>query len=162
MGFESCVGGSAGKPAHSENIGVNVAVLSFAFVVSVAVGIAFGLGPALKSARINPQVSLKQGSRGLTGSHHRAQSILVIVQMALTLILLAGAGLLVRTIRQLWEVNPGFDARHILTFKVGLSPSVTKEVPRARIAYQHLLEHVRKVTGVDVADLIADSVKSAS
>jgi predicted permease len=152
-GLKAVLAAVPGSLPHSENIGVNVAVLSFTFVVSITVGIAFGLGPALKSARINPQVSLKQGSRGLTGSHHRAQSTLVIVQMALTLVLLAGAGLLVRTIRQLGEVNPGFDARHILTFKVGLSPSVTKEVPRARIAYQHLLEHVREIPGVDVADL---------
>ena len=66
-----------------------------------SVGILFGLAPALKSSKTDLQASLKEGGRGSTSTHHRAQSSLVIVQMALTLVLLVGAGLLFRTIRQL-------------------------------------------------------------
>src|SRR5277367_2244089 len=91
-----------GSLARSENIGVNVSVLSFALGVSVMVGILFGLAPALKSSKADLQASLKEGGRGSTNPHHRAQSSLVIVQMALTLVLLVGAGLLFRTIRHLW------------------------------------------------------------
>jgi putative ABC transport system permease protein len=138
---------------RSENIGVNVSVLLFALGVSVAVGILFGLAPALKSWNADPQASLKEGGRGSTSVHHRAQSSLAIVQMALTLVLLVGAGLLFRTIRQLWEVNPGFDARHVIAFNVGLSPSARKTVSSTRIAYQQLIERIRNIPGVKAADL---------
>jgi len=91
---------------RSENIGINAAVLLFTLGISIAVGILFGIAPALKTWNSDPQTSLKEGGRGSTSAHHRAQSSLVIVQMALTLVLLVGAGLLLRTIRHLWEVKP--------------------------------------------------------
>jgi predicted permease len=146
----------AALPANlprSENIGVNLSVLLFALGVSVAVGILFGLAPALQSSRPDLQASLKAGGHGSTSPHHRAQSSLVIVQMALTLVLLVGAGLLFRTIRQLWEVNPGFDARHVIAFNVGLSPSATKTAAGMRIAYQQLIERIRSIPGVKDAEI---------
>lgn len=142
-----------GSLPRSENIGVNVSVLLFALGVSIAVGILFGLAPALKSSKADAQTSLKAGGRSSTSAHHRAQSSLVIVQMALTLVLLVGAGLLFRTIRHLWEVNPGFDARQIITFNVGLSPSASKTGSGMRIAYQQLIERIRNIPGVQAADL---------
>jgi putative ABC transport system permease protein len=84
---------------RAENVGVNLPVLLFAVGISIAVGILFGLAPALKSSRTDVQGSLKAGARGSTRAHPRAQSALMIVQMALTLVLLVGAGLLLRTIR---------------------------------------------------------------
>jgi hypothetical protein len=120
--------------------------------VSITVGILFGLAPALKSWNDDPQSSLKEGGRGSTSAHHRAQSSLVIVQMALTLVLLVGAGLLLRTIRQLWEVNPGFDAQHLITFRVGVSRSLTKTAASTRIAYQQLIDRIRQIPGVQAAD----------
>src|SRR5271154_243779 len=142
-----------GSLPRSENIGLNVSVLLFALGVSVAVGILFGLAPALQSSRADLQTSLKAGGRGSTSPHHRAQSSLVIVQMALTLVLLVGAGLLFRTIRRLWEVNPGFDARHVIAFNVGLSPSATKTTVGMRIAYQQLIERIRSIPGVKDAEI---------
>ena len=137
---------------RSENIGVNVLVLLFTLGVSIFVGILFGLAPALKSWNADPQASLKEGGRGSTSAHHRAQSSLVIVQMALTLVLLVGAGLLFQTIRHLWTVNPGFDTQHVITFKVGVSHSLTKTASSTRIAYQQLIERIRKIPGVRAAD----------
>jgi predicted permease len=142
-----------GNLPRSENIGVNLSVLLFALVVSIAVGIVFGLAPALHSSQTDLQAALKAGGRGSTSPHHRAQSSLVIVQVALTLVLLVGAGLLFRTIRRLWEVNPGFDARHLIAFNVGLSPSANKDVASMRIAYQQLIERVRNIPGVTAAEL---------
>ncbi len=136
-----------------DNIGVSVSVLLFTFGVSIIVGILFGLAPALKTSNTDLQTSLKQGGRGSTTTRHRAQSALVIVQMALALALLIGAGLLFRTIRQLWEVNPGFDTRDVLTFRVGLSPAVTKTGPSSRTAYQQLIERLRQIPGVQAADV---------
>jgi len=141
-----------GSLPRSENIGVNISVLLFALGVSVAVGILFGLAPALKSSKADARTSLKAGGSS-TSAHHRAQNSLVIVQMALTLVLLIGAGLLFRTIRQLWEVNPGFDARQIITFNVGLSPSASKTGSSMRVAYQQLIERIRNIPGVQAADL---------
>jgi predicted permease len=137
---------------RSENIGVNVAVLLFTVGVSIFVGILFGLAPAWKCWNADPQVSLKEGGRGSTGGHQRAQSTLVIVQMALTVVLLAGAGLLFQTIRHLWTVNPGFETQQVITFKVGVSHSLTKTAASTRIAYQQLIERIRKIPGVQAAD----------
>jgi predicted permease len=142
-----------GSLPSSENIGVNISVLLFALGVSVAVGILFGLAPALRRSKADAQTSLKAGGRSSTSAQHRAQNSLVIVQMALTLVLLIGAGLLFRTIRLLWEVNPGFDARQIITFNLGLSPSASKTGSSMRIAYQQLIERVRNIPGVQAADL---------
>jgi predicted permease len=137
-----------------ENINVNLFVLLFAFGASIAVGILFGLAPALKSSNADLQISLKESGRGGTSSgRHRTQSSLVIVQVGMAVVLLMSAGLLFRTIRKLWSVNPGFDAHHVLTFRVGLSPSLSKTPAGARNAYKQLLERVRQIPGVQAADL---------
>jgi predicted permease len=143
----------SGSLPRIENIGLNASVLFFTLGISIAVGILFGLWPALKSRIADPQVSLKEGGRGSTGSHHRAQSSVLVAQMALTIVLLVGAGLLFRTIRHLWEVNPGFDTQHIVAFKIGLSPSVTGTPESMRVAYQQAIERIRKLPGIQSADL---------
>ena len=135
---------------RSENVGLNVSVLLFALGVSIVVGILFGLAPALKSSR---QTSLQEGARGSTAGSHRAQSSLVVIQMALTVVLLAGAGLLFRTIQQLWKANLGFDAHNIITFQVGLSPSATGNGVGVRSAFHQMIERIRQIPGVQSADL---------
>jgi predicted permease len=152
-GLKAVLATVPGTMPRSENIGVNVSVLLFALGISITVGILFGLAPALKSSRIDVQGALKEGSRGSTGVHHRAQSSLVIIQVALTLVLLVGAGLLFRTIRHFWNTDPGFDAQHVLTFKVGLSPSLTKTPSSMRTAYRQLLERISNIPGVQSVDL---------
>ncbi|HEX4808865.1 MAG TPA: ABC transporter permease [Bryobacteraceae bacterium] len=140
---------------RSGNIGVDIPVLLFTFGVSIVVGILFGLAPVLKSSTEDLHASLKEGGRGSAGGHHHAQHVLVVVQIALTLVLLTGASLLFRTIRNLWNVNPGFNTQHIVTFKVGLSPSLTKRPSSTRIAYQQLTERIRQIPGVQAADFTA-------
>ena len=137
---------------RADRVGVNLPVLFFAFGISLAVGILFGLAPALKSSYIDLQASLKAGDRGSTGTHSRGQSALVVVQMSLTLVLLAGAGLLLRTIRDLWNVDPGFNTHHVITFRVGLSPSLTQTASSTRIAYRQLLDRIRGIPGIQAAD----------
>jgi predicted permease len=139
---------------RSSDVHLNVSVLLFALGIAVAVGILFGLAPALRiSTSSDLQVALKEGSRTSSGSQSRAQNSLVIFQMALTLVLLVGAGLLFRTIRHMWETDPGFDPQHLVTFKVGLSPSVSKTAESTRGAYQQLLQRIRNIPGVEAADL---------
>src|SRR5262249_6107550 len=138
-----------------ENIGLNSSVLLFVFGVSTTVGILVGLAPPLQSSRPNLQSALKAGGRGSSGGHQRLQRVLVLVQVALTLVLLTGGSLLFRTIQNLWAVDPGFDARHVITFQVGLSPSVTNTPSRERIAYDQLVERIRQIPGVEAADISA-------
>jgi len=141
---------------RGDNIHVNAPVLFFALGVSMVVGILFGLAPALRSSRADLQPSLKEGGRGSTGGHHRTQSGLVIVQIALTLVLLAGAGLLFRTIQHLWKADLGFESQHVLTFQVGLSPSATKTGAGVRAAYQQLLARIRQIPGVQGAEITTE------
>ena len=138
---------------RSSNVNMNLPVLFFALGVSMAVATLLGLAPALKGSNADPQRSLREGSRGSTRAHHRVQSGLVISQMALTLVLLTGAGLLFRTILQLWTVNPGLDPQHVITFNVGLSPSALKTPSGIRTAFQQLIERIREIPGVEAADL---------
>jgi predicted permease len=154
-GLRAVLAAVPGGLPRSENIGVNAYVLLFTFAVSMAVGILFGLPPALKSSNTDLQSSLKDGGRGSTRAHHRAQSSLVIVQVAVALIILAGAGLLFRSIRSLWHANPGFTTQHTFTFKVGLSPQAVETPAGQRVAFQQLTERIRQIPGVEAADVTA-------
>ncbi len=142
-----------GEFPRAETVGVNFAVLLFTLAVSIGVGIAFGLIPALKTWNANHQSSLKEGGRGSTRVHHRTQRTLMVAQTALTVVLLAGAGLLFRTIHRLWNVNPGFDTHQVITFKAALSPDLTRSAPTMRIGYQELIRRIQGIAGVQVADL---------
>jgi predicted permease len=138
---------------RSGNIHLNAFVLLFTLAISIVVGILFGLAPALKSSRTDLQSALKEGGRGSTLGHNRGQSTLVVLQMALTLVLLTSAGLLFRTVQHLWKVNLGFDPQNIITFQVGLSPSATKSGEGVRAAFQQLVERIRQIPGVQGADV---------
>jgi putative ABC transport system permease protein len=144
-----------GGLTRTENVGVNGFVLLFALGISIAVGIIFGLAPALKHSNGDLQTGLKEAGRGSTGGHQRTQGVLAVVQFALALILLSGAGLLFRTIQNLQAVNPGFQTHHIITFQVGLSPSVPQTASGTRVAYQQLLERIRQIPGIEAAGFTA-------
>jgi predicted permease len=141
---------------RGDNIHLNASVLFFALGLSLSVGILFGLAPALRSSKADLQPSLKEGGRGSTGRHHRTQRVLVVVQIALTLVLLAGAGLLFRTIQQLWKADLGFESQHVLTFQVGLSPSAISTGASVRAAYQQLLDRIRQIPGVQGAEITTE------
>jgi predicted permease len=141
-----------GSLPRAENIRVNVPVLVYTLAVSIVVAILFGLAPALRNSKTDLQSGLKEGGRGATTTHHRMQNSLVVVQMALTLTLLVGAGLLFRTLRRMWDTNPGFDTQRVITFKVAFSPSLIKTASGTRIAYRQFLERVRSIPGVEAAD----------
>lgn len=138
---------------RSDSVGLNGTVLLFTLMVSIAVGILFGLAPALKSLAIDLHESLKSGGRGTANAHHRTQNVLVIGQMALTMVLLAGAGLLFRSIDDMWNVNPGFQSSNVIAFKIGLSSSATESPAAMRSAYTQLLERIRAIPGIQSADV---------
>jgi len=135
-------------------IGLNVPVLLFALGATFVVGILFGLAPALTSTKSALEDSLKEGGRTSAGGNHRTQGGLVVLQMGLTLILLVCTGLLFRTIRHLWKVDPGFDMPDLITFRVDFPPSLRRSPAIMRSAYQQMLERIRAIPGVEAADFI--------
>jgi len=105
-----------------EQIGVDLHVLIFTGAAALLAGVLFGLTPALKMSRGSASQALKEGGRsGIGGIRHRAQDIFVVTEIAMALVLLVGAGLMVRSLVRLWQVDPGFDPRHVIS--IGLSPA---------------------------------------
>jgi predicted permease len=138
---------------RSGNIGLHLPVLVFSLLTSISAGILFGMAPALHSIKAPVQDTLQKASRGATSGINASLSRLVMLQFALTLVLMTGAGLLLRSIRNLWHVNPGFDTQHVISFKVGLSPSFTQTPAGTRETYQQLLTRIRQVPGVEADDI---------
>jgi putative ABC transport system permease protein len=103
-------------------VGINAPVMLFALGVSLLTGIIFGLLPAFQTTRFNLHDSLKEGGRnaGGTGAGHRLRDIFVAAEIALALVLLIGAGLLIRSFTRLQAVDPGFDAQNLLTMTVNV------------------------------------------
>jgi len=103
---------------RTDEIGIDGLVLVFTLTVSVLTGLIFGLAPALQASQTDVQEALKETTRGTTRGRHRLRQVLVVTEVALTLVLLIGAGLLVRSFYRLEQVNPGFDAERVLSFTV--------------------------------------------
>jgi predicted permease len=134
-------------------------VLCFTLLVSLAVGILFGLLPAWKVSRQNLQDTLKEGSRSVSGSRHRTQDLLVVFEIAMALVLLAGAGLMIRTMIALSGVDPGFDPRGVTTFSIAAPPSMSTATPDGvRAYYREVDRHVKQVPGVEGISLTSGSV----
>ena len=131
--------------------GLDWRVLAFTLAVSILTGVLFGLVPALSASRTNLNESLKEGSLRTTagGKHRRLSGILVAGEIALSLMLLAGAGLLVKSFIRLANVNPGFDPRHVLTFETTL-PEAKYDTPSAFAAFgRQVLDRLRAIPGVE-------------
>ncbi|HEV7796545.1 MAG TPA: ABC transporter permease [Pyrinomonadaceae bacterium] len=103
-------------------VGVNAGVLVFVFLISTLTGLLFGLIPALQASRPDLVINLKEGSQGAGSGarHHRFRSGLVVVEFALSLMLMIAAGLLLRSFGRLMEVDPGFDSSHVLLARIWL------------------------------------------
>jgi putative ABC transport system permease protein len=129
-------------------IGLDARVLLFTMGVSLLTGIIFGLAPALQSSKPDLNETLKEAGRGSTGRRHIMRSILVVSEVALTLVLLIGAGLMIRSFYHLQRVDPGFSADNLLTFNVSL-PQKKYPDPQQRINfYQQLLQNLTALPGV--------------
>ena len=129
-----------------KQVTVDPNVLGFSLVVSVLTGVLFGLAPAFQASSTNPAESLGSGDRGSTPSHNRSRSILITMEVALTLVLLIAAGLMIKSFGKLMEVDPGFNPRGLLVFDIGLPPSAGDD--RSTAFYQQVLERLRQLPGV--------------
>jgi predicted permease len=130
-------------------------VLLFTFAASLLTGILFGLAPALKTSSANIQETLKEGGRGTSTAHHRTQTFFVVAEVALALMLLAGAGLMVRSLVALWGVNPGFDPHNVLCFRSSSPPLKSTEAIRA--SWREIHDRLAAIPGVQAASLSLSS-----
>jgi predicted permease len=134
---------------RAQAVGLDVRVLLFTLVASMVAGVMFGLVPALKTSRPDLQSTLKESGRGGSGAKHRAQGVFVVIEMAMALVLLTGAGLMVRSLVGLWGVNPGFNPRGVLTFTASLSPSLGTNAATSRAALREMEEKLKSIPGVE-------------
>jgi predicted permease len=135
------------------DIPMDLRVLSFTVAISVLSGILFGLAPSLQLSRPNLGSTLSDEGRSSTGSRqrNRVRSVLVAAQVALSMVLLIGSGLLIRSFMRLRMVDPGFGAKNTLTAKTFLPPAIYPQ-PADRIAfYRSALQHLQSVPGVEAA-----------
>jgi putative ABC transport system permease protein len=128
-------------------------VLGFTLLVSLVTGVISGLTPALQSSRPDLNETLKEGGKDGGSSSHmgRARNALIIAEVALTLALLVGAGLLIKSFRRLQEVDPGFDPRNLLTLRLFLPQSKYVEPQRQQAFFEQILKRIESLPGVEAA-----------
>ena len=124
---------------------IDVPVLAFTLGVSLFVGLLFGLAPALQASRLNLTEALKEGDRGSSGGRQRLRSLLVVSEVALTLTLLVGAGLLIQSFRRVLQVDPGFNPQNLLTMQVSVNNTDGHQVAAF---FEQWQQNVRRLPGV--------------
>jgi predicted permease len=148
-GTQAALGVLPAALPRAEQVGLDTQVLIFTAGISLLAGILFGLTPALKTSHPDLHETLKQGGRGASGTRHRTQGVFVVVEMALALVLLIGAGLTIRSLAKLWSVDPGFNPHNVLTFGLSLPPSMMGSKPDAiRAAFREFDDKLASVPGV--------------
>jgi putative ABC transport system permease protein len=148
-GVDALVALSPPNLLGAAQVGVSLPVLGFTLAVSVLTGVVFGLLPALEASRTDAGDALKEAGRGNTSSRsRRARSAFVVAQVALALVLLVGAGLLVRSFNRLTAVDPGFDPRNLLTMRVNLPARKYKEDPQVVNFFRQATAQMASLPGV--------------
>jgi predicted permease len=136
-------------------IGIDMRVMAFTFFISLLTGILFGLAPALRASRVDLNEVLKDGGRrsvggGATGlGHHRVRKLLIVSEVALSLVLLIGAGLLIRSYRRIADANPGFNAHNVLSLRVSLPVSKYSAPGLVSSFFKQLDERVKALPGIE-------------
>jgi predicted permease len=139
---------------RASQIHLSPLVLGFTFLISFVVGIFYGMLPAWKVAGQQPQNTLREGGRGVRGTRHRAQDWLVIFEMAAALVLLAGAGLMIRSLIALSRTDPGFQPKGILTFSLAVPYSpATSTVDGTNAYLREVDRRIKDVPGVHAVSL---------
>ena len=143
-----------GNIPRLEDIGINGSVVAFTFGVSLLTGILFGVAPLWRAVRVDPNTSLKAGGRagqtegGLYLRRHRLRGLLVVSELALSLMLLIGAGLLVRSFVRLQSVAPGFTTEHVLTMQIAATDPKYRDDKALANLYREIETRVAHLPGV--------------
>jgi predicted permease len=159
-GTRAALGALPAALPRSGEVGLDARVLAFTLVVSLAAGVLFGLAPALRTSRLSRtswNQTLKEGGRGARGAssaRHRAQDVLMMVEMATALVLLIGAGLMIRSLGRLWSVDPGFRPDGVAAASIALPPPLMRATPEAvRAAWRALDGRLAAAPGVAASSL---------
>jgi putative ABC transport system permease protein len=141
---------SSGSIPRVEEISISYRVLGFTVLTSLLTGLIFGIVPAWQSSTSKLTDSLKEGRRGSGGGllHKRVLNVLVVTEVALALVLLVGAGLMIRSFISVRRVSPGYDPRGVLTAGIGLSPIKYGDLQQQAAFYQNLLARLETLPGV--------------
>jgi putative ABC transport system permease protein len=137
------------------NFGIDVRVLGFTVAITLLTGLIFGAAPALQTSRVDLNDTLKEGGRGTVGARGRSRSILVVTEIALSLVLLVGAGLMIQSFMRLRRVNIGLDAKNVLTTTFILPMAKYREGDQRAAFFKQLVERVRSLPGVQGASATA-------
>jgi predicted permease len=139
---------------RAAEIAMDWRVFAFTAAIVLFCGILFGLTPALRVSRTDLRESLKEGGRGSIGVKQRLREVLVVAEMAMALVLLIAAGLMIRSLSTLWQVDPGFNAHNVLTFSISLPPTMRDANPDAiRSVLRGVQEKMATTPGVKSGSL---------
>ncbi|MCI0486528.1 MAG: ABC transporter permease [Blastocatellia bacterium] len=140
-----------------DEIGIDMRVLGFTLAVSLLTGVIFGLLPALQSSRPDLNESLKEGGRSQSGGRagHRARGLFVVTEVALALVLLIGAGLMIKSFVKLQQVDPGFDSQKLLTMRMLLPRSKYREDQQRVVFFDEAVRKISALPGVEAAGTIS-------
>lgn len=132
------------------DVGMNAPVLLFTIVVSLVTAVLFGLWPALQISRTEVQQILKSGSgRSSSSGPRRAQNMLVVAEVSLSLMLLVMAGLMIRSFAKLTNIDPGMQTRNVMTMRVNRSPAASKNGAQNAAFFQQVIDKVKTLPGVE-------------
>lgn len=139
-----------------KDVGLDTNVLVFTAAISILTGLVFGLAPALQASRVDLQHSLKEGGRNATGGvlRNRVRAVLVVVEVALSLVLLVGAGLLGRSFVLLNEVRPGFEPERVLTTDLSLAKAKYPKPEEQQARFAEIVSRAAAMPGVESAAVI--------
>jgi len=133
------------------NFGIDLRVLAFTLGITLLTGLIFGAVPALQTSRVDLNDTLKEGGRGAIGFRGRSRSLLVVTEIALSLVLLVGAGLMIQSFLRLRQVNIGLDPKNVFTATVLLPRAKYSSEGQRTAFFKQLVEHVRSIPGVQAA-----------
>jgi predicted permease len=156
-GTKAVLGTLPGALPRANEVSLESRVLLFTMGLSLFAGIVFGLAPALKTSRANLQDTLKESGRGGSAAGHRLQGAFVASEVAMALVLLVGAGLMVRSLAALWRVNPGFNPSHAITFALSMPSNVATTSAETRARLRHFDDAMRAIPGVQAVSVTLGS-----
>jgi predicted permease len=140
---------------RAEGIGIDFRVLLFTLFVSLLAGIAFGLAPAFNTSRVNIGGALKESGRSLAGTRNRAHGLFVVGELAMAVVLLVGAGLMIRTLFVLWTLDPGFNPHNVMTFEASPPSSLKNQSPDAiRASFRQMQDKLASTPEVEAVSLV--------
>ena len=157
-GVELLVTLSAGSIPPTAHVSIDASVLGFTLLISLLTGVLFGLAPALRTLKLNLSESLKEGGRSGSegGQRNRTRSVLVVFESAVAVVLLIGAGLLVRSLIQLQNTSPGFDAHNVLSMNVQLPRDKYSTPEKVNNFFSQLESRVSSLPGVETVGLVSE------